>query len=53
MALANHPISGLYFTMTGGPEVFIKLLICFWELNSLTCIYSHKRMHQNHYLSRF
>jgi hypothetical protein len=23
MALANHPINGLYFTMTGGPEVFI------------------------------
>jgi len=21
MALANHPINGLYFTMTGGPEV--------------------------------
>jgi len=21
MALANHPVKGLYFTMTGGPEV--------------------------------
>jgi hypothetical protein len=23
MALANHPINGLYFSMTGGPEVLI------------------------------
>jgi len=36
MALENHPISGLYFTVTGGPEVFIELLNCFWNLNSFT-----------------
>lgn len=46
MTLANHPISGLYFTMTGGPEVYIylffyyKLFIYFWEFHShiLACL---------------
>jgi len=23
MTLANHPVNGLYFTMTNGPEVYI------------------------------
>ena len=26
MALANHPINGFYFTMTGGPEVYISII---------------------------
>lgn len=29
MALANHPVKGLYFTMTGGPEV-TKIFISFF-----------------------
>lgn len=26
MVLANHPVKGLYFTMTGGPEVTVILI---------------------------
>lgn len=30
MALANHPINGFYFTMTGGPEVSISIINFFF-----------------------
>ncbi|KAG4385514.1 hypothetical protein GLYMA_12G114450v4 [Glycine max] len=33
MALANHPVSGVYFAMSGGPQVFIDLFIHFWEFH--------------------
>ena len=27
MTLANHPVNGLYFTMTGGPEVCMHVFV--------------------------
>jgi len=31
MALANHPVRGVYFAMSGGPQVLTELFIYFWK----------------------
>jgi len=44
MTLANHPVNGLYFTMTGGPEVCMHVFVSSylsWPKENLTTSQQH------------